>query len=131
MPAESFERETDWGMPLPGDLLPAGRHSDTHLKRLPLGRFDAEQVFGRRAPLLADLGCGKGPWPDAPTGRTRREILARQLSLPVFRALCRPRADLDRSTALREAEHLPLPRFDANRRLLQAEEHEASLPLED
>ena len=32
---------------------------------------------------------------------------------------------------LRDAEHLPLPRFDATRKLQQADEHEASLPLED
>jgi len=252
------QRETDWGLPLPGDLLPPERHSETHLIRLPLGRFDAAALFGRVNPLVVDLGCGngrwtiidalarpsvdhlavdvfpgairhavkranrrgltnvrfavadaadvvrrladhstaevhlyhpqpiydlsavhkrlitppfllqvhrilvtggvfvlqtdhpaywdylrlvvplfftmdeqEGPWPDAPAGRTRREILARQLSLPVFRAICRPRGDLALAAALVEAEHLPLPRFDATRRLEQADEHEASMPLED
>ena len=256
---ESIARETDWGIPLPGEILPLERRSDTHLKRLPLGRFDSEQVFGRAALLVVDLGCGNGrwaitsalarpgvdhlavdvfpgairhavkranrrglanvrfavadagdvvrrlladqsvdevhlyhpqpvydlaaapkrlitpsflvhvhrvlvpgglfvlqtdhpayweylrkvvpcffdmeeqtgPWPDAPEGRTRREILARKLDLPVCRALCRPKAGLDRATALKEAEHLPLPRIDATRKLKQVEEHEASMPLED
>jgi tRNA (guanine-N7-)-methyltransferase len=256
---DTMERETDWGVPLAGEIVPPEQRSDTHLKRLPLGRFDAEAVFGRQAPLAVDLGCGNGrwaitsalarpevdhlaidvfpgairhavrranrrgvtnlrfavadagdvvrrllgdqtvsevhlyhpqpiydlasvhkrlvtpsflvhvhrvlkpdglfvlqtdhpayweylqrvvplffnvedqagPWPDAPEGRTRREILARQLDLPIFRALCRPQPDLDRTAALRDAEQLPLPRFDATRKLQQADEHEASLPLED
>jgi tRNA (guanine-N7-)-methyltransferase len=256
---ESSDRETDWGVPLPGDILPPESRTDTHLQRLPLGRFDTEKVFGRRATLAVDLGCGNGrwaitdalarpgvdhlavdvfpgairhavkranrrgltnvrfavadagdvvrrllgdqstqevhlyhpqpiydlaaapkrlitpaflvhvhrvlvpeglfvlqtdhpayweylrqvvplffvmdeqtgPWPDAPAGRTRREILARQLDLPIYRAQCRPRTDLNRETALQEAEHLPLPRFDATRKLKQVEEHEASMPLED
>jgi tRNA (guanine-N7-)-methyltransferase len=246
------EREADWGVPLPGELLPRAQWSDTHLKRLPLDRFDAEGVFRRSAPLVVDLGCGNGrftiqsalqrpdynhfaidifpgairhavrranrrglknvrfgvadagdvvgrllssqsvaelhlyhpqpvydlaqahkrlltpsflvqvhrvlnadglfvlqtdhpayweylgntvlfffdvtvrpkPWPDAPAGRTRREILARQSGLPVFRMVCRPKLDLNVVAAQEQADRLPLPRFDADRRLQQLDEQD-------
>src|SRR5262245_50749294 len=54
------------------------------------------------------------PWPDAPAGRTLREITARQLRLEIARAECR-RLDLDDEDAAGRAEDLPLPEFDANR----------------
>jgi tRNA (guanine-N7-)-methyltransferase len=57
------------------------------------------------------------PWPDAPKGRTRREIIALRRGLPVFRASGRARADLGPAEALRLAELLPPPTFDADRRL--------------
>lgn len=248
----SQPRETDWGVPLPGELLPRTLWSDTHLKRLPLDHFDTAKVFGTSAPLVVDLGCGNGrftiqsalqrpdyhhfavdifpgairhavrranrrgltnvrfavadsddvvrrllidqsvaelhlyhpqpvydlaqahkrlvtpsfmvqvhrvlkadglfvlqtdhpayweylrktvplffdvtehpePWPDAPLGRTRREILARQSNLPIFRMLCRPRSDINIAAAQEQANQLPLPRFDADRRLQQLDEKE-------
>ena len=49
-----------------------------------------------------------GPWPDAPKGRTRREILARQKGLVVWRMAAR-RLDVPRDVAV------PRPDFDANR----------------
>jgi tRNA (guanine-N7-)-methyltransferase len=49
-----------------------------------------------------------GPWPDAPRGRTRREILARQKGLAVWRMEAR------RRDVPREGEIAP-PDFDANR----------------
>ncbi len=49
-----------------------------------------------------------GPWPDAPRGRTRREILARQKGLAVWRMIAR------RRDVPREGE-IPRPDFDANR----------------
>jgi tRNA (guanine-N7-)-methyltransferase len=55
-----------------------------------------------------------GPWPDAPAGRTLREITARQLGLAIVRAECR-RLDLSDDDAEARAEDLPEPRFDANR----------------
>jgi tRNA (guanine-N7-)-methyltransferase len=52
-----------------------------------------------------------GPWPDAPEGRTRREILARQRGLRIFRGLGNPHGDLDRKDALALAASLREPRF--------------------
>jgi tRNA (guanine-N7-)-methyltransferase len=49
-----------------------------------------------------------GPWPDAPRGRTRREILARQKGLVIWRMVAR-RRDVPR------AGEIPRPDFDANR----------------
>jgi tRNA (guanine-N7-)-methyltransferase len=49
-----------------------------------------------------------GPWPDAPRGRTRREIQARQKGLVVWRMVARRR---DRPLAIA----VPRPDFDANR----------------
>src|SRR5262245_20745959 len=53
-------RETDWGAPLAGQMVPEALRADQHLKRLPLGTFDAEMLLGRPAPLMIDLGCGNG-----------------------------------------------------------------------
>jgi len=52
-------------------------------------------------------------WPDAPKGRTRREIIALRRGLPVFRGWGRKRADLGTEEALARAAALPLPLFDA------------------
>lgn len=60
-----------------------------------------------------------GRWPDAPRGRTRREIIAIKKGLPVFRATATPRPDLSTDEAIRLAEQLPAPTFDADRRLRQ------------
>jgi tRNA (guanine-N7-)-methyltransferase len=51
------------------------------------------------------------PWPDAPEGRTRREILARQRGLKIFRGLAVRRGDLPQETVASLAESLPLPKF--------------------
>jgi tRNA (guanine-N7-)-methyltransferase len=56
-------------------------------------------------------------WPDAPKGRTRREIIAMKQSLPIFRGTGQPRADFAPDEALRLAASLPPPTFDADRRL--------------
>jgi tRNA (guanine-N7-)-methyltransferase len=65
-----------------------------------------------------------GRWPDAPKGRTRREIIALRRGLPVFRGLGVRREGLSADDALHAAEQLPPPVFDADRRLreLDAEE---------
>ena len=54
-----------------------------------------------------------GKWPDAPKGRTRREIIAMKRRLPVFRGtgVAKQSYDLDAANAL------PPPTFDADRRL--------------
>jgi tRNA (guanine-N7-)-methyltransferase len=51
------------------------------------------------------------PWPDAPEGRSRREILARSRGLRIFRGLGRRRDDITRAEALTLAEALPAPTF--------------------
>ncbi|HET6423569.1 MAG TPA: methyltransferase domain-containing protein [Planctomycetaceae bacterium] len=56
-------------------------------------------------------------WPDAPQGRTRREILALQQGLPVFRAKCRRRDELTEANLDVAVESLPRATFDADRRL--------------
>jgi tRNA (guanine-N7-)-methyltransferase len=56
-------------------------------------------------------------WPDAPKGRTRREIIALRRGLPVFRGWGSARADLSEAQALQAAQSLPPPTFDADRRL--------------
>ena len=56
-------------------------------------------------------------WPDAPKGRTRREIIALKQSLPVFRGMGTPRTDVSPDEALRLASSLPPPTFAADRKL--------------
>jgi tRNA (guanine-N7-)-methyltransferase len=69
------------------------------------------------APFFFDFHERIGRWPDAPKGRTRREIVALKKGLPVFRGHGTARIDLDDEEALRWAESLPPPTFDADRRL--------------
>jgi tRNA (guanine-N7-)-methyltransferase len=58
-----------------------------------------------------------GRWPDTPQGRTRREILAIREGLPVFRCVCRRRDELTAAELQELSRNLPLPTFDADRRL--------------
>ena len=59
-------------------------------------------------PKYFDPEIVRGPWPDAPQGRTRREIIARGKGLTIWRMLAR------RLEAPREMK-LERPDFDANR----------------
>jgi tRNA (guanine-N7-)-methyltransferase len=68
-------------------------------------------------PIFFDFVEMKTPWPDTPQGRTRREIIARQRGLPVFRGYGRRRDDISADAAMKIAETLPPPVFDANRHL--------------
>lgn len=53
--------ETDFGIPLPGQLQPRERWTRTGIDRLPLdGPFDWHTLFGRSAPVVLDIGCGNG-----------------------------------------------------------------------
>jgi tRNA (guanine-N7-)-methyltransferase len=53
--------ETDFGVPIPGEILPPQRWARTAIKKLPArGPFDFAEIFGRRAPVILDLGCGNG-----------------------------------------------------------------------
>jgi tRNA (guanine-N7-)-methyltransferase len=252
-PRRQIERE--FGVPIAGEILDSALWTQTALKRLPSGRLDLPQLFGRSAPVVLDLGCGNGrfligsavwrpdhdhlgidvlpvviryatrrgnqrglknlrfavcdgkrflenylapesvaeihcyhpqpfydpaqvhkrlitpeflalvhrtlgaggqffvqtdnpgywhymrqivpvffdfeeragTWPDAPKGRTRREIIALRRGLPVFRGCGRKRSALSASDALRLAEALPPPVFDADRRLRELDEMERNV----
>ena len=53
--------DDDYGVPIPGAILPPDQWAKTAIKRLPPpGAVDWSVVFGRTAPLLLDLGCGNG-----------------------------------------------------------------------
>lgn len=68
----------------------------------------------RSVPALFEWRELEAPWPDAPEGRTLREIQARERGLPIVRAEAR-RLDLDSLEASRRAAELSEPAFDANR----------------
>lgn len=78
-------------------------------------------------PLFFEFEELSGTWPDSPRGRTRREIIALQEGLPVFRGTGTARLGLSFDGALALAELLPPPVFNADRRLqaLDAREREA------
>jgi tRNA (guanine-N7-)-methyltransferase len=75
-------------------------------------------------PVFFDFVERDRPWPDAPKGRTRREIIALRRGLPVFRGVGTPRPDLCEAEALRRAAELPPPVFDADRRLRELDQME-------
>jgi tRNA (guanine-N7-)-methyltransferase len=53
--------ENDYGVPIPGEPVPREQWAKTAIKRLPPdGPLDFEVIFGRKAPLVLDLGCGNG-----------------------------------------------------------------------
>jgi tRNA (guanine-N7-)-methyltransferase len=76
------------------------------------------------APMFFDFHERIGRWPDAPRGRTRREIIALKRGLPVFRGHGTARTGVSEEEATRLAEQLPPPTFDADRRLRQLDEEE-------
>lgn len=75
-------------------------------------------------PAFFEFAEHEGPWPDAPRGRTRREILARSKGLPIFRGVGTARAGISADEAVPLAESLPPPRFDADRRLRRLDDWE-------
>lgn len=52
--------EREFGVPIAGEILDASQWSRTALKKLPAGRLDWQKLFGRRVPIVLDLGCGNG-----------------------------------------------------------------------
>jgi len=72
-------------------------------------------------PMFFDFHERIGRWPDAPKGRTRREIIALRRGLPVFRGSGTARRDLSTEEARRLAEALPPPVFDADRWLREVD----------
>jgi tRNA (guanine-N7-)-methyltransferase len=73
-------------------------------------------------PLFFEFEEQAGKWPDAPKGRTRREIIALRRGLLVFRGVGKARVGLSETEALELAESLPPPVFDADRRLRELDE---------
>lgn len=65
-------------------------------------------------PCFFDFAERAGTWPDAPKGRTRREIIALRRGLPVFRGQGTARQGLSEAAAVELAEALPVPLFDAD-----------------
>ncbi len=241
-PAGAEDSDSDFGVPIPGEILPQEQWAKTALKKLPPeGPLDWPAIFGRTAPIILDLGCGNGrftitsalarpecnhlaidilpmvlryatrranqrglhfvrfaaidaeelltkyvapgsiaeihlyhpqpyrdedrvnerlltgeflalvwkslepaglfviqtdnapywkylqtalpklfaveehpePWPDAPAGRTRREIHGRQKGLPIFRAVCQPQRELSAEDIAAAIASIPPPRFQA------------------
>lgn len=62
-------------------------------------------------PIFFEFRDQAEPWPDAPEGRSRREILARSRQLKIFRGQATRRDDLSPADAVRLAETLPGPKF--------------------
>jgi len=53
--------EEEFGVPIPGEILPEERWAKTAIKRLPpFGPLDWASIFGRVAPVVVELGCGNG-----------------------------------------------------------------------
>ncbi|MBL8817578.1 MAG: tRNA (guanine-N7)-methyltransferase [Planctomyces sp.] len=52
--------EKEFGVPIPGRILPQEQWVQTALKKVPQGHLDWQQLFGRVAPVVIDIGCGNG-----------------------------------------------------------------------
>ena len=53
--------EYEFGVPIPGEVLPEEQWAKTGIKRLPeSGPLNWLEIFGREAPVVLDLGCGNG-----------------------------------------------------------------------
>ena len=53
--------EREFGVPIPGTILEPSQWTKTALKAMPAeGRLRWETLFGRKAPVVIDLGCGNG-----------------------------------------------------------------------
>jgi tRNA (guanine-N7-)-methyltransferase len=51
----------DFGVPIPGRVLPQEAWAKTAIKRLPPpGPLSWKGIFGREAPVVLDIGCGNG-----------------------------------------------------------------------
>jgi tRNA (guanine-N7-)-methyltransferase len=56
----NMESESDYGVPIPGEVLPSEQWAKTALKQLPPAPLEWTSLFGRQAPVVLDLGCGNG-----------------------------------------------------------------------
>jgi tRNA (guanine-N7-)-methyltransferase len=109
-------------------LLTPGFLTLVHRSLLPGGLFVVQtdnpgywRYVKAIVPMFFDFSEHPGAWPDAPKGRTRREIVARRKGLPIFRGVGRAKLNLSESEALRLAEAMPAPVFDADRRYREAD----------
>lgn len=71
------------------------------------------EYMRRVAPLLFEFEELEGAWPDAPKGRTRREIYARKHRMRIYRGQGTPRADLTPEQIVEIIRQEPPPDFDA------------------
>jgi tRNA (guanine-N7-)-methyltransferase len=78
-------------------------------------------------PALFEWQPHHGPWPDAPQGRTRREIIAMSRGLPIFRGVAIPRKELTAEEIQHRLKNLPWPRFNADRRIQELDRIEQDL----
>ena len=59
--SDSGSVEVEFGVPIPGKILPPEQWARTAIKKLPdAGPLDWSAIFGRVAPVVLDLGCGNG-----------------------------------------------------------------------
>jgi tRNA (guanine-N7-)-methyltransferase len=66
-------------------------------------------------PALFDFHVQRGPWPDTPKGRTRREILAMRRRYPIYRGWG-VKKEMSSEEAVERARDLPAPTFVAGPR---------------
>lgn len=52
--------DDDFGVSIPGRVLPQDQWARTAIKRIPQPPLDWFALFGREAPVVLDLGCGNG-----------------------------------------------------------------------
>ena len=52
--------EHEFGVPFPGAILPQEQWTQSALKRYPEGHINWIELFGRRASVVLDIGCGNG-----------------------------------------------------------------------
>ncbi|OAI47768.1 tRNA (guanine-N7)-methyltransferase [Planctomycetaceae bacterium SCGC AG-212-F19] len=102
-----------------------------HRALVPAGKFFLQtdnpgywRYIRQVAPVFFEFQEQERPWPDAPKGRTRREIIALRRGLPVFRGWGAARIGLSEEEAVKLAQALPPPLFDADRRLRELDEAE-------
>ena len=57
---QTGEIEHEFGVPIPGRILSPESWAKTALKKVPEGLLDWDALFGRRAPIVIDIGCGNG-----------------------------------------------------------------------
>jgi tRNA (guanine-N7-)-methyltransferase len=92
--------------------------ASVHRALVPGGRFviqtdnpDYWTYFEQIVPVFFTFLEHPDPWPDAPEGRSRREILARSRRLKIFRGEGRRRDEISRDEALDLARKRPGPNF--------------------